>query len=30
MQHFIEGKRVNGRRGRFAPIYNPVTGEESA
>jgi len=25
--HFISGKRVPGRSGRFAPVYNPATGE---
>jgi len=25
--HFINGKRVPGRSGRLAPIYNPATGE---
>jgi malonate-semialdehyde dehydrogenase (acetylating) / methylmalonate-semialdehyde dehydrogenase len=29
IQHFISGRRVNGRSGRFAPVYNPVTGEQS-
>jgi len=29
IQHFISGRRVNGRSGRFAPVYNPATGEQS-
>jgi len=29
IQHFINGRRVNGRSGRFAPVYNPATGEQS-
>ncbi len=27
IQHFINGRRVNGRSGRFAPVYNPAIGE---
>jgi malonate-semialdehyde dehydrogenase (acetylating) / methylmalonate-semialdehyde dehydrogenase len=29
IQHFINGRRVNGSSGRFAPVYNPATGEQS-
>jgi len=29
IQHFISGRRVDGRSGRFAPVYNPATGEQS-
>ena len=29
IEHFISGRRVNGRSGRFAPAYNPATGEQS-
>jgi malonate-semialdehyde dehydrogenase (acetylating) / methylmalonate-semialdehyde dehydrogenase len=29
IEHFISGRRVNGRSGRFAPVYNPATGEQS-
>ncbi|HEX2101019.1 MAG TPA: CoA-acylating methylmalonate-semialdehyde dehydrogenase, partial [Candidatus Synoicihabitans sp.] len=29
LQHFIGGKLVAGRSGRFAPIFNPATGEQS-
>ncbi|MBV8578098.1 MAG: CoA-acylating methylmalonate-semialdehyde dehydrogenase [Acetobacteraceae bacterium] len=29
IQHFIGGRRVNGRSGRFAPVYNPATGEQA-
>ena len=28
--HFIDGKRVPGRSGRFADVYNPATGEVQA
>jgi malonate-semialdehyde dehydrogenase (acetylating) / methylmalonate-semialdehyde dehydrogenase len=28
--HFIDGKRVAGRSGRFADVYNPATGEVQA
>ena len=28
--HFIDGKRVPGRSGRFAGVYNPATGEVQA
>ena len=27
IQHFINGRRVNGRSSRFAPVYNPAIGE---
>jgi malonate-semialdehyde dehydrogenase (acetylating) / methylmalonate-semialdehyde dehydrogenase len=29
IQHFMGGCRVNGRSGRFAPVYNPATGEQA-
>ncbi len=28
--HHIGGKQVEGRSGRFAPVFNPATGEQSA
>ena len=28
--HFIDGKRVPGRSGRFADVFNPATGEVQA
>ena len=27
IQHLIDGRRVSGRSGRFAPVYNPATSE---
>ena len=29
IQHFIGGRRVAGRSDRFAPVFNPATGEQS-
>ncbi|HSK41565.1 MAG TPA: aldehyde dehydrogenase family protein, partial [Arenibaculum sp.] len=29
IQHFIGGELVAGRSGRFAPVFNPATGEQS-
>ncbi|MBM3555870.1 MAG: aldehyde dehydrogenase family protein, partial [Alphaproteobacteria bacterium] len=30
LHHFIGGKKVMGKSGRFGPVYNPTTGEEAA
>ncbi|MBM3951407.1 MAG: CoA-acylating methylmalonate-semialdehyde dehydrogenase [Rhodospirillales bacterium] len=30
LSHFIDGKRVAGKSGRFADVYNPATGEVAA
>ena len=30
LYHFIDGKRVAGKSGRFGPVYNATTGEEAA
>ena len=30
LYHFINGKRVNGKSGRFGDVYNPATGEIQA
>jgi len=30
LQHFIGGRKVAGRSGRFGPVFNPTTGEQSA
>ncbi|TFH85672.1 CoA-acylating methylmalonate-semialdehyde dehydrogenase [Billgrantia azerbaijanica] len=30
IQHFLNGSIVEGRSGRFAPVYNPATGAQSA
>ena len=30
IQHYIDGKHVAGRSGRFGPVYNPTTGEQQA
>ena len=29
IEHFVNGRRTSGRSGRFAPVYNPATGEQS-
>jgi len=29
IQHFIGGRPVAGRSDRFAPVFNPATGEQS-
>src|SRR3982751_4482263 len=29
IQHFIGGRRVAGRSDRFAPVFNPATGEQA-
>ena len=29
IQHFIGGRRVAARSDRFAPVFNPATGEQS-
>jgi malonate-semialdehyde dehydrogenase (acetylating)/methylmalonate-semialdehyde dehydrogenase len=29
LSHFIGGQRVNGKGGRFSPVYNPATGEQT-
>ena len=29
IQHFIGGKLVSGKSGRFAPVFNPATGEQT-
>ena len=28
VQHYINGKKVEGGSGRFSPVYNPATGEQ--
>ena len=30
ISHFIDGKRVRGRSGRTAPVFNPATGQQAA
>ena len=30
LHHFINGKPVEGKSGRFGDVYNPATGEKSA
>ncbi|SLN13894.1 CoA-acylating methylmalonate-semialdehyde dehydrogenase [Oceanibacterium hippocampi] len=30
IHHFIGGKKVTGKSGRFGPVYNPSTGEQSS
>ena len=30
LSHFIDGKRIAGKSGRFADVYNPATGEVTA
>jgi malonate-semialdehyde dehydrogenase (acetylating)/methylmalonate-semialdehyde dehydrogenase len=30
IKHFIGGKLVAGKSGRFSPVFNPATGEQSA
>lgn len=30
LSHFIDGKRVAGKSGRFGDVYNPATGEVTA
>ena len=30
IQHFIGGKLVPGKSGKFAPVFNPATGEHAA
>ncbi|MBB3140343.1 CoA-acylating methylmalonate-semialdehyde dehydrogenase [Halomonas organivorans] len=30
IQHYLNGRHVDGRSERFAPVYNPATGEQSA
>ena len=30
LYHFINGVEVEGKSGRFGPVYNPATGEQSA
>ena len=30
LSHFIDGKRVAGKSGRFADVFNPATGEAAA
>ena len=29
IQHFIGGKLVPGKSGKFAPVFNPATGEQT-
>src|SRR3954464_9074621 len=29
IQHFIDGRLVPGRSGKFAPVFNPATGEQT-
>jgi len=29
IQHFIDGRRVDGRSGRTSPVFNPATGEQT-
>ncbi len=28
VQHYVNGKKIDGRSGRFAPVFNPATGEQ--
>ena len=29
IQHFINGRLVPGKSGKFAPVFNPATGEQT-
>src|SRR3712207_1040420 len=29
IQHFVDGARVDGRSGRYSPVYNPATGQQT-
>ena len=29
LHHYMDGKLVKGKRGRFGDVYNPATGEVS-